>query len=87
MIKYYKTEQKGVLKNKLLMDYNPHAIDLSKYFEKNKNVMSIFTKIALLSNIANGLRFLNSHRIVHMDLAPKNILVSNGLLTKIIDFG
>ena len=69
------------------MDYNPHVIDLSIYLEKNKNVMSIFTKIALLSNIANGLRFLNSHRIVHMDLAPKNILVSNGLLTKIIDFG
>jgi serine/threonine protein kinase len=69
------------------VDYNPHVIDLSIYLEKNKNVMSIFTKIALLSNIANRLRFLNSHRIVHMDLVPKNILVSNGLLTKIIDFG
>lgn len=70
-----------------MMDYNPNIFDLSMYLQKYKNVLSIRTKLLLLSNIANGLRFLNSNKIVHMDLAPKNILVSAGLLTKIIDFG
>lgn len=41
----------------------------------------------ILGNIANGLRFLKNQKIVHMDLTPKNILIGQAYLTKIIDFG
>lgn len=54
---------------------------------KNKQTLSIYSKLHLLANIANGLRFLKKQGIVHMDLNPRNILVAPGLLTKIIDFG
>ena len=70
-----------------MMDYNPKWNDLNQYINLNKYVLSTVTKLKILANIANGLRFLNNHHIVHMDLAPKNILVGSGLLTKIIDFG
>jgi serine/threonine protein kinase len=69
------------------MDYNPKWYYLTQYTQQNKNILSIVTKLQILANLSNGLRFLNSHHIVHMDLAPKNILVVSGLLTKIIDFG
>jgi serine/threonine protein kinase len=69
------------------MDYYPNCIDLFTYIHKNKNILSMYGKLLLLSNIANGLRFLKNHRIVHMDLNPRNILVGPGMLTKIIDFG
>ncbi len=70
-----------------MMDYNPKWFNLTQYTQQNKNILSIVTKLQILANLSNGLRFLNSHHIVHMDLAPKNILVVSGLLTKIIDFG
>ncbi|XP_061096615.1 proto-oncogene serine/threonine-protein kinase mos [Conger conger] len=38
-------------------------------------------------DIANGLFFLHSHLIVHQDLKPANILVTDGDICKIADFG
>lgn len=76
-----------ILKNKLMMDYYSNCYDLYTYIQKNKQTFSIYGKLLLLANIANGLRFLKKQRIVHMDLTPRNILVGPGLLTKIIDFG
>ncbi|XP_036374014.1 proto-oncogene serine/threonine-protein kinase mos [Megalops cyprinoides] len=38
-------------------------------------------------DIANGLLFLHSHSIVHLDLKPANVLVSEKDVCKIADFG
>lgn len=86
-IKYYKTQQNCLLKNKLMMDFLPNSMDLYSYILKNRQTFSFFGKLIILSNIANGLRFLRNYRIVHMDLSLKNILVGSSLITKIIDFG
>ena len=87
VLKYYKTEQKCSLQNQLMMDYYSNSLDLHSYVERHKYTMSMTTKLLLMSSVANGLRFLRNHRIVHMDLTPKNVLVTWGLITKIIDFG
>ncbi|XP_008054905.1 proto-oncogene serine/threonine-protein kinase mos [Carlito syrichta] len=38
-------------------------------------------------DVANGLRFLHSRRVVHLDLKPANILISERDVCKISDFG
>ncbi|KAM4606783.1 proto-oncogene serine/threonine-protein kinase mos [Polymixia lowei] len=38
-------------------------------------------------DILHGLRFLHSHGIVHLDLKPANVIVSNEDVCKIVDFG
>jgi serine/threonine protein kinase len=70
-----------------MMDFLPNCPDLHNYIERNKKTLSVLSKLVLLSNIANGLRFLKNHHIVHMDLTLKNIMVGPNLVTKIIDFG
>lgn len=59
---------------------------LDKYFEKsNPSAVKI---IELLNEICDGLRYLQRHQIVHGDLKPSNILITNeGEHPKIIDLG
>nr|XP_015810465.2 proto-oncogene serine/threonine-protein kinase mos [Nothobranchius furzeri] len=39
------------------------------------------------ADIADGLRFLHSHGVVHLDIKPANVLVSRTEVCKIADFG
>ena len=38
-------------------------------------------------DVANGLRHIHSHRIVHLDIKPDNILIGESGSLKIADFG
>jgi serine/threonine protein kinase len=40
-----------------------------------------------LLQIATGLQFLQSERLIHMDIKPSNILIASDLWVKITDFG
>ena len=76
-----------MLKDKLLMDYCGNYLNISEFVAQHDVSLPISARLAILSNIANGLRFLAKQKIVHMDLNLSNILVSPSFLTKIIDFG
>ena len=67
------------------MDFLPNHNTLMKY--NQAKFLNLTTKLSILSSIVNGVRFLDSINIVHMDLNPNNILISNDLLPKIIDYG
>lgn len=68
------------------MDYlNGKTLD--EFAERRKDSISFWTKIYLLRGVINGLQFISSYKIVHMDIKPTNIVVVKDLLTKIIDFG
>ena len=43
--------------------------------------------IFLLFRVANGMQFLTQKHIHHGDLAARNILLTDGLVAKIADFG
>lgn len=69
------------------MDAIINCNTLRDFLILNKEILSLKTKLIILSHIAQGLRFLSNYKIVHMDLKPNNVLVmlKEGLV-KIIDF-
>ena len=51
--------------------------NLNDYFINNYNDISVITKISFMQQITSGLLFLHGEKIVHRDVKPANILVSN----------
>lgn len=88
LFKYYNCNQsKFVHKYSLLMDYSPFSITLLNHLSLRRESLSIESKLNILSHISNGLRFLTYYKVVHMDLSLSNIVMVDGHLPKIIDFG
>ncbi|CAB4037450.1 vascular endothelial growth factor receptor 2-like, partial [Paramuricea clavata] len=56
------------------------AVDLSVTFGPRKLI-----HIAL--QIAKGMEFLISRKVIHRDLAARNVLLGNGFVAKVADFG
>ncbi len=67
------------------MDYL-RGESLDVYAENLNEVLSFWSKVFLIKNIVNGLRFIVGYKIVHLDLKPSNIIVVSDMLAKIIDF-
>lgn len=70
----------------LMMDMLIHG-NLADFMKSKKRSTSLNAKLVLMFSITMGLRFLEKFKIVHLDLKPSNIMMSTGLLIKIIDFG
>ncbi|KAG8220420.1 kinase-like domain-containing protein [Butyriboletus roseoflavus] len=58
---------------------------LTKYVTSNS--LTLREKMNLLYQIANGMAFLHGHHVVHGDIKPGNILVSDGGQVVLTDFG
>jgi mitogen-activated protein kinase kinase 9 len=71
----------------LLIDYIQSGSLASLIANSSENAISLLTVLHIMSQIAQGLRYLNQYKIVHLDLKPENILLTKGLGVKIIDFG
>lgn len=62
--------------------------DLKSHLFYRDTPISDETKIAVLSKVAAGMRYLHSKGLVHADLKPSNVLVAHEFSTvKIADFG
>lgn len=62
------------------------GINLKKFIEDNKSLEDE-KKVDILRQLARGLKIIHDAGVVHRDLYPKNIMVTNNGIIVIIDFG
>jgi len=60
---------------------------VSRYMEKWGDIMSMTDRLQVLCEVAEGLRYLHSHGIVHGDLTGSNILIDDNRRACLCDFG
>ena len=89
-IGYSYVNNKGSDFSPIISEYYPNTLDL--VFELEKKGIPIpgwndTKKFILIYGIAAGMQFLHSHKILHGDLKPSNILLDEHLCPKIADFG
>lgn len=73
-------------KKYILLQMELCKYDLKQYLSNNKN-LSLQNKLNICREICNGLAYIHSKKIVHMDIKPENILYGFDGLFKISDFG
>uniref|UniRef100_A0A0K2TQJ0 Fibroblast growth factor receptor 1Alike [Xiphosphorus maculatus] n=1 Tax=Lepeophtheirus salmonis TaxID=72036 RepID=A0A0K2TQJ0_LEPSM len=74
----------------LLLEHCPHGNLKSYLIEKRSQFKNGYNNQLLTEwayGIAQGLKYLNSYRIMHGDLAARNILLGHDLVAKVSDFG
>jgi hypothetical protein len=60
---------------------------VSKYMEKWGDILSMTDRLQLLCEVAEGLRYLHSHGVIHGDLTGSNILIDDNRCARLCDFG
>ena len=78
---YYDKSNKNIY---LVLDYYQKG-DLSKFLN-GKSLKEPYAR-KYMKQLAEGLEYLKDHNIMHRDLKPQNILVSDDYILKITDFG
>ena len=53
----------------------------------NNNFANINTLIFIMTQITQAVKYLSNYSIVHLDIKPENVLLSNNHIIKLIDFG
>ena len=69
----------------IVMEYIPN-----NNLEKNKNLLNKSQKINIFKNILQGLAYIHNRKpypLIHRDIKPTNILLTNSKVAKITDFG
>ena len=61
--------------------------DLKRYMDLNPTGIPPQTVKSFLSQLLHGIAFCHSHRVLHRDLKPQNLLISNSGRIKLADFG
>lgn len=75
-------------KKSLYLSYEFLDLDLHKLIHLSKNTVLEEKVIkAIMLNLLEGLKVIHKHGVLHRDLKPQNILISNKGIVKIADFG
>ena len=86
-----KTHIKPFFENSIILE-RIEGSSLKKHISKlNKNLISLPSNellyLLLMIDLASGMEFLHNNLLIHRDIKPDNIIVSNNYDLKIIDFG
>jgi eukaryotic-like serine/threonine-protein kinase len=53
----------------------------------HRETLSPASKVLILLMLVQGIRFLSSYEVFHLDLKPQNVMITKSMMVKIIDFG
>lgn len=53
----------------------------------HSETISLCTRLYLLGQVLQGLRFINQYGVVHLDVKETNVIVMRRLVCKLVDFG
>ncbi|XP_052894349.1 mitogen-activated protein kinase kinase kinase 12 isoform X2 [Anopheles moucheti] len=70
----------------IIMEYCPHG-SLQKKLQDSGGIISPQQLVSWSQQIALGMQYLHTHKIIHRDLKSPNILIGDGDVIKISDFG
>mgnify|MGYP002346234485 FL=1 len=62
-------------------------MSLDVYLKKNPLSISFTHKLLFIQQAVEGLIFLHSKKIVHLDIKPGNMLIHKSLRVQLSDFG
>ena len=60
---------------------------LLEYLRGERGSLKLLQLISMAQQVAEGMAYLEEHQYIHRDLAARNVLVGDGLICKISDFG
>ncbi|KAJ3436947.1 mitogen-activated protein kinase kinase kinase 20-related [Anaeramoeba flamelloides] len=71
----------------LILEYMPFTLDWCiKYRNKNKMYFTNNEKIWIAYSLLNNLKFIHNNSIIHRDVKPQNIVISNDGIPRLTDF-
>uniref|UniRef100_A0A453GF44 non-specific serine/threonine protein kinase n=1 Tax=Aegilops tauschii subsp. strangulata TaxID=200361 RepID=A0A453GF44_AEGTS len=76
----------GIQERILCFEYVPKG-DLLKYISDASSGLEWRDRYKIIKGICEGLNYLHTQNIVHLDLKPANILMDDKMVPKITDFG
>ena len=60
---------------------------LLEYLRNERGSLKLSQLISMAQQVTEGMTYLEEHQYIHRDLAARNVLVGDGLICKISDFG
>ncbi len=63
------------------------TLNLKQFLLDHERVLSISKRKSMSLDLVKALEFIHSNNIVHMDIKPANIIVTNNQICKLTDFG
>nr|XP_034310862.1 tyrosine-protein kinase JAK2 isoform X4 [Crassostrea gigas] len=79
----------GISDNMLILEYvEKGALNMYlRKFRKQNTYLPVWRLMKMISDVAQGMAYLASMRVIHCDLAGRNVLLTDKLVAKITDFG